>query len=444
MKRLIGAGILIIFLSLSPSMGYCFGNDRFGETRFGDKSGGVEGVLMLAINSNLSNNGLVDMYPSMSLSANTTTENNVFIDYAVSLALQAISSLEENNILDAYSALLLSSAVLSSNINYVDYGTVLTLASQIALIENANRDMNPALILSAISQLIGINYAEYPSAISLPISTAIVHTVISIQEGVINLIAQGNIQEASQLAGFGSLLLETVTWALETNNVDWQIVLTLNNQATQYQNVPGISIDVDMALTVISQIFNAENLTIETSLSLPISTDIVDVASITRQGILNLVSQIDLNTATQLSVLGSLLLQTLAQTAQGLPSNIVEGLVALSLISQITNQNTVIYPTTIIFSTNAAMAQILSTVIKEGIVNLIAQGNISSATQLAAYGGLILQNISQVGTLTNQNINITAILSAIAHAVLTGDTGKLKQLVPMGGGLFDKGKKVLP
>ncbi len=431
----------------------------------------------------------LDVFPVTTFDANSGIGLGNTMTITKSLALSVIATMEGNNLISAQSALLLSSAITYSDSNVINLNALLTLISQIAYSDSNSTTMQVALNLPVGIGLSDIGSLDLLSSLSLPASMS--YNAINTVDFAVSLAlsAISTLQESNLITAESAILLTSAVTYSNINTVDMNVLLTLVSQASLSQQFPGASFDVALTLSAISQLIennslsrqgelsittlaglqginsldiisvlsllsqitqaNSNTVIYPANLTLSASADISNINSMVREGIISLVAQGDINAAAQLATYGGLVLQSISQisdsntidwnvlltlSSQASQSYSISGtsidvIIALSAVAQAIDSGALIFTSDINLTASASIITLLSSVIREGILTLTAQGDINSAAQLSAYGGLILNAMSQSIASNNQDFNVPLILEAVAQAVVTGDMSLLQTIL---------------
>jgi hypothetical protein len=271
------------------------------------------------------------------------------------------------------------------------YNELLTLSAMAQLTEIASGDLQTGLPLLTAAQFQGMGNVDI--AVNLALS------------------AVASLQESNTITAQSALLLSNVIATTPLPSVDYDTLLTLATVAAYLAEVPaggGTSYDVYLTLSTIVQFVGQGKLDAATNLNLPLlSTYQTSIISIISAAL------------------------TLSNAVSYLPQGMIDWSTILTIASQVTygGLGGYAFSTDITLATSTTLTTALSSVIQEGILVLTTQSQYDTAAQLAAYGGLLLQQVADMDLSVNRDIDVALILEAITTAVMYGEMELLEWIL---------------
>jgi hypothetical protein len=344
----------------------------------------------------------------------------------------------------------LSSIATHTPVNTLDEQALLTLASQVSQSHAvAGSEIDVSLTLSAIADILLAGNMSINSTISLSAVAIQAQIADSIREGILTITATGAYSTASQLIAVGSLLLQATAQMAETGNIDFIAMLNLTGYVSQLQSVAGTVIDTELLLSAVSTILLGNTAVMTAELPLSLQAAIEHISDMSKESTLELIARGDISGASQMIAYSTLILQATANMTTGsqvdwdallelsgqagmepsVAGASYDVALALSAASEIVNQAGLDYISELTLSASANITFLLASVIKEGILELNAQGDYVTASQLAAEGSVLLNMIASHTLEVNNSVySVEVLLNAIATAVITGDTGAMQEI----------------
>lgn len=316
----------------------------------------------------------------------------------------------------------------------------------------SSSEIEAALVLAGDAVITDAGTIDMTVLLALDGSAEItdVATLTIVKQLALDVVAQ--MEFTGTLDRQGALNLSVAINQTQISTVNISSVVTLIGFAVYSSQASGIGIDADLALSAISEIVLTNTMARAGELTLQSSINAEFVNTTIQNAVTSLSAQGNFTGASQMIANGAVLLQALS--TQGQTSNVnwavllelsgqvaedfqsfmagtaYDAILTLSVISAITEAAKLDAFAETTLSAEAAITAILTDVIKEGIVTLQAQGNMESASQLAAYGALLLSILATETDQSNQIFsNIPLVLSAIATAVTTGDFAEIAEIV---------------
>jgi len=298
----------------------------------------VNSAIALISQSNVSYNATSTIPMMLELLAQASISHTNTVDFVKTLALQAVASLEETNQMNAQSALLLSQTITQSNISLINVNSLLELTSQVSYFNSTGAaTIDVTLILSAISDIVLGNTANMSSGLSLQVQSNIQGVANITKESVMQLTAQGSIDEAVQLLASASTILNAYTSMTIGSKVDWVSMLDYGMSVQQVFSVSGASYTNTLDLAMATEIANAGGLTFTSQIELSATAQIENlVATAIREGILTLNAKGNYEVASQLAYIGTVLLNCIAQQTITFNQNLTVTMVLNAISTAVT------------------------------------------------------------------------------------------------------------
>jgi hypothetical protein len=259
-------------------------------------------------------------------------------------------------------------------------------------------------------------------------------------------------EQAGTLDRQGALSLSAAINQTQVGTINMSSAIVLISYANYTVYGAGVNIDASLALEAISEIVLTNIMNRQGALTLQAAINAEYANTVIQNAVTNLAAQGNFTGAASMIYNGAILLQALA--AQNQISNVdwntlltlsaaaseeMQSFMAgtaydmtlnLAMTSAITTASNLDAVADTTLSAEAEITIALTDVFKWGIVELTAQGNIESASQLAAYGALLLQALAQADERSNQIFsNIPLVLNAIAQAVIQSDFEALQEVI---------------
>ena len=304
--------------------------------------------------------------------------------------------------------------------------------------------------IEAAPELAGTSAITDAGTINMTVLLALDGSVTITNSATLTIVKQLALDVVAQMEAIGTLdrqgalNLSSAINQTQISIVNVSSVVTLIGFVVYSSQASGIGIDVDLVLSAISEIVLTNTMARVGELTLQANIN-AEFINITIQNVVTeLSAQGNFIGATQMIANGTVLLQALA--SQGQTSNVdwtvllelsgqiaedfqsfmagtaYDAVLILSVISAITEAAKLDAFAETTLSAEAQITIILTNVIKEGIVTLTAQGSINAASQLAAYGAMILSGIATDTVYSNQIFsNVPLVLNAVSSVVISLD-----------------------
>jgi hypothetical protein len=441
---------LLIIILLFPSLVFgAYGDGIYGDVIYGDTPGGAIDVsIALELQATLAQGVNVDRQGLINLLVDVSQSHSNSVIFVKALTLSAVSSLSHSAQLDTHTALSLNTVIAQSHIGTINTDALLTLASQLSQSYGAVIDIDASVVLQAVGGVLFTGSLAREGSISLQSQTGMTNLASSVREGVIILTAHGDISEAAQLIVLGALLLQAEAQYATINNVEMQTLISLASTMSQIVSVAGLTYDTELVLSAVSNVLLGNQTEMTGAISLPVQATVNQAISLTREGIFELIAQGNIVTAAQLLVNTAVILNassavtmtstvdwhvllnlsTRAEELFGAGGMSYDTELSLAVAASVVTSAALTINTDISLTVQATM-DILASLIREGVIALNTRTDYVTASQLTALGIILLNSIATDTEGVTGTYNVEILISAIARAVLTGDTGELAEIV---------------